>query len=363
MNDGGRFARFTDDQQPGFSLQKPRKRLPWRWPVALLSILVVGIGTIILYVTSLQPVDPTAKSSVRIVIDQGETAASIAAKLYDHGLIRNPKVFELYTQLSGIKGKLQAGGFMLKKSQSVSEIADHLTSGKSDEMNLTFLPGLTLEALADPQVKGSLAHQGFNTEEIRRAFAKTYNSPLFAGRPSGASLEGYIYPETYVVAADTALDTAIKMTLDEFYKQVKSRDLEEKLKKQNLSLRQGIILASIVQMEVSNKTDQKQVAQVFLRRLQKSMVLGSDVTFMYIAKKEGRTPSVNDPSPYNTRKNPGLPPGPIANFHIEALEAVAEPASGDYEYFVAGDDGKTYFARTEAEHNQNVAKYCTELCR
>ena len=121
-------------------------------------------------------------------------------------------------------------------------------------------------------------------------------------------------------------------------------------------------MASIVQKEVSDPSDQRQVAQVFLKRLKEGTVLGSDVTFLYIAKKEGRSPSVNDPSPYNTRKNGGLPPGPIANFHLSALQAVANPASGDFLYFVAGDDGKTYFSRTEAEHDANVAAHCKKLC-
>ena len=84
---------------------------------------------------------------------------------------------------------------------------------------------------------------------------------------------------------------------------------------------------------------------------------------MYIAEKEGREPSVNDDSLYNTRKHGGLPPGPISNFNMSALEAVANPAPGDFLYFVAGDDGTTHFGRTEAEHNDNVAKYCTVLCQ
>ena len=363
MHDRGRIWPFADDQQPGFNLTKQQKFSPKMIIMAvILAVVFLIISGFVFYTTALGPVDPSATSAVRVIISQGQTASQIADTLYEHELIQNPKVFELYTQFSGAKSKLQAGGFMLKRSHSVPEIVDRLISGKSDEMNVTFLPGLTLEELSDKAVSGSLSEQRYSDDEIKTALAKAYDSPLFKLKPDGASLEGYLYPETYVVPADTSLDAVVKMTLDVFYKQINSKGLVEKLKKQNLTLPQGIILASIVQKEVSNPTDQKQVAQVFLKRLKENKVLGSDVTFMYIAKKEGREPRVNDPSPYNTRRNPGLPPGPISNFHIEALEAVADPAPGDFEYFVAGDDGTTHFSRTEAEHNSNIEKYCKKLC-
>ena len=144
---------------------------------------------------------------------------------------------------------------------------------------------------------------------------------------------------------------------------IEQKDFENRLRAQGLSLRDGIILASIVQKEVSDVAVQPAVAQVFLKRLRENISLGSDVTFLYIAKKEGREPSIYDPSPYNTRQHKGLPPGPIANFNLAALEAVASPAAGDYLYFVAGDDGATHFARTEAEHKANIAAYCKKLCK
>src|SRR5207248_2549788 len=100
--------------------------------------------------------------------------------------------------------------------------------------------------------------------------------------------------------------------------------------KQGLNLYQGITLASIIQREVPGAADQKQVAQVFLTRLGMEMPLGSDVTYQYAAKKMGVTPSPDLDSPYNTRKYPGLPPGPIASPGLTALQAVANPAAGNY---------------------------------
>jgi UPF0755 protein len=328
------------------------------------AVAVFLFAMLIVYVfSSLRPVDTTNTTNVRFVVASGETAAEIAQSLYQAELIRDPFVFQLYTQLTGTKSQLQAGGYVLQRSLSVSDIVEHISSGKADDVVVTILPGLTLGHLADPEVEGSLAWQGYSAEEIADAFAADYQGGLFAGRPAGASLEGYIFPETHQTTASSSLKSVLQLSFDEFYTQIQQKGIEAKLQQQGLSLRDGIILASIVQKEVSNVDDQKQVAQVFIKRLKEGIVLGSDVTFMYIAEKEGREPSVNDDSLYNTRKHGGLPPGPISNFNLSALEAVANPAPGDYLYFVAGDDGTTHFGRTEAEHNDNVAKYCTVLCQ
>ncbi len=337
----------------------------WKRPTVgiLAAILIIVIGALIYILSSFGPVDSSSTRNVRFVVTSGESATDIAKSLHDNELIKDPFVFQLYTQLSGKKSQLQAGGYILKKSYSLKEIVDHISSGKTDEVSVTILPGLTLEQLADAEVKGSLAQQGFTREEITNAYQATYESGVLEGKPADETLEGYIYPETYRMLASDSLTKIFQLSFDELSKLIDKQNIRAMLQQQNLSLRQGIILASIVQKEVSDSTEQKQVAQVFLKRLKEGIVLGSDVTFMYIAEREGREPSVNDPSPYNTRKNSGLPPGPISNFTFSALQAVAEPAPGDFLYFVAGDDGTTHFAKTEAEHESNVAKYCTVLCQ
>ncbi len=113
---------------------------------------------------------------------------------------------------------------------------------------------------------------------------------------------------------------------------------------------------------MANPADQKQVAQIFYKRLGEDIPLGADATFVYAAKKLGVTPSVDLDSPYNTRVHAGLPPGPISTPGLSALQAVAQPAPGDYLYFVSGDDGQTYFARTQEEHEANAAQYCKVNC-
>jgi UPF0755 protein len=133
--------------------------------------------------------------------------------------------------------------------------------------------------------------------------------------------------------------------------------------KRGLSMHEGIILASIVEQEVSTPEDRAKVAQVFYNRMKRGMLLQSDVTAFYGAHILGVSPSTHVDSPYNTYVHPGLPVGPISNVSATSLQAVANPANSDYLYFVAGDDGTTYFSHTQAEHEALVRQYCIKLCK
>ncbi len=147
-----------------------------------------------------------------------------------------------------------------------------------------------------------------------------------------------------------------------YYEEVVNNNLVEGFKQQGLNLYEGITLASIIQRE-SIGGDEPQIAQVFYLRLSIDMPLGSDVTYQYIADKMGVTRDTNLDSPYNTRRYPGLPPGPIAVPGIAALKAAANPAEGDYLYFLSGDDDITYFSRTLEGHEQNIVEHCQKKCQ
>ncbi len=322
------------------------------------ALLVVAVISFLAWYQWALSAPSNESREVRIVVEPGETAASIANNLQDHELIRSKFAFNIYTYLSGARPKLQAGGYVLAPNQDARAIVAHLTSGKTDEFTITILPGLTLDELRTQFIR-----DGFNEEEVTTAFNASYNHPLLASKPASADLEGYIFPETYRMNAEQSLNELFERTFDELYARLQENKYLDEFAKRNLSIHDGLTLASIVQKEVEDETDQKQVAQVFLKRLGGNIQLGSDVTYMYAAKKLGvkGTPSLD--SPYNTRKYVGLPPGPISNMNPSAIDAVAFPAGGDFLYFVAGDDGKTYFSKTEAEHEANVRAHCTTLCR
>jgi UPF0755 protein len=222
---------------------------------------------------------------------------------------------------------------------------------------VTFLPGATVK-----EDKEALVKSGYSSAEVDRAFGKVYNHPLFASKPLTADLEGYIYGETYKFNGDATVEQILTRTFDEYYQVVKENNLVNAFKKQGLTLYQGITLASIIQREVPSATDQKQVAQIFLKRYKDGMTLGSDITAYYGADKEGLSRSVATDTPYNTRIHKGLPPGPIASPGLTALQAVAHPSSGDYLYFLSGDDDITYYAKTEEEHQANITNHCQVKC-
>lgn len=330
--------------------------------VAVMFFILAVLGLIIGYRQSLEPVDPKSNNEVRVVVVQGDSLETIASKLKQADLIRSTYSFRIYTELTGTKNRLQAGGYALTKNQSVPEIIDHLSTGRTDEFSVTILPGLTMKQLLDSEVEGSLVQQGFSKSELETAFSTTYNHPLLSAKPADGNLEGYIYPDTYRVVADTSATDLLTRSFDEFYRVIQEEKIVEGLGAKKLNLHQGITLASIIQREVREPLDQTKVAQVFLKRLAEGMMLGSDPTFIYAAEREGKEPTINFDSPYNTRINIGLPPGPIANFNLSALKAVVNPATGDFLYFVADRQGITYFARTLEEHEANITRHCPE-CR
>ena len=366
----------SQKKSPRYNTGRPhRGRRRWLWwlsGVGLLILLIIVAGYW-WYHQNLQPVDRTDTTAKAITIDDGATLKTVATTLKEQGLIRDTRAFDIYTRLSGSRNQLHAGVCQFSPSQSLPEIATKLSQGCHDNRVVTFLPGGTVvDSRYKPQGQDAttaLKRAGYSEESIKAALAKTYTSPLFADKPAGTSLEGYIFGDTYSVPANQGPEAALKAAFAHMYEQIQSNGLVDKFAAQKLNLYQAITLASIIQREMGcggASQDcyqiQRQIAQVFYKRLRENKVLGSDVTFIYGADVAGVSPNVNLDSPYNTRIKPGLPPGPIATPGLGALKAVADPAPGNYEFFLAGDDGNVYFANTEAEHQANIKQHCKKLC-
>lgn len=357
------------------------KRTAKRKVLIALSFIValVGVcafGGALWYKQMLSPVDETSQTPVRLNIKEGSSSDDIARMLKENQLIRDVFAFSLYIRLHDAGSKFQSGVYSVRKSQSVSEIVSHLTSGKSDEVAITFYPGatvLTKRAQSDGrEVESVLRRAGYSAQQIQEAFAANYstNAVLFSGKPKGSDLEGYIYGETFYISPDESAKQVIQRSLNQFEAVVKKYGLIDKFRARGLSLQQGITLASIIQKEsigcgagAETCKDQQQIASVFYNRMKAGMTLGSDVTYQYIADKTGvaRDPSLK--TPYNTRINKGLPPGPIATPGLSALNAAAEPASTPYKFFLSGDDDVTYFASTNQEHEMNIKNHCKKKCQ
>lgn len=343
--------------QSATSSKRPKKILLWIILAIIGMLIVAALAVVLWYTQALQPVNTADKTKIQVKIVSGSSPDTIGELLEGKKLIKSKVAFDLYTRLSQTRSKLQAGTYSLSPSESTEAIVAHMVGGRVDKLTITFLPGATVA-----ENKKVLVEAGFSAEAVDAAFAKTYTHALFTDKPAGTDLEGYIYGETYNFNSDAAPEEILTTTFDHYFAFIKQNALVDGFKQQNLNLFQAITLASIVQREVSKPDDQKQVAQVFLHRLSMGMPLGSDVTYQYAAKKLGVSPSPDLDSPYNTRKVTGLPPGPIASPGKSALTAVAHPASGDYLYFLSGDDNITYFAHTAEEHEANIQKHCHVKC-
>lgn len=348
---------------------KPRRDL-WKWLlIGLGCVFLILVGAGVWYTQAQHPVKPGATDKISLTIEPGSTPNQIGSLLKERGLIRSELAFSIYTRLHGAQASLQAGDYRLSPSQDLAAIVAELQAGQSEEFDITFYPGATLMDPTDlddekrTDVYTMLRRAGYEDGAIRSAFERQYDHPLLADKPRDASLEGYVYGDTYRFSAGVSVEDILTRTFDEFYSQITERHLVDKLQRHDMTLHEGIILASIIEREVSGLIDdQKQVSQIFHLRMNKGMSLGADATFMYAAQQQNSRPTSNFDSPYNTRLHVGLPPGPISSPNITALEAAAEPAPGDYLYFVSGDDGTTHFAHTMAEHEQNTRQYCTDLC-
>lgn len=336
-----------------------------QWPkrllytaTALLILLVAGVVVVRhIYDQNLQPVSASTEQKV-ITVSSDETASDIAAELKEQGLIRQIWAFERYIRNQSLDSKLKAGTYRFSPSLSAPEIARAIVEGKVAVDLVTILPGNRLT-----QIRESLVKAGFDPAAVDEALKpENYpGSPALADKPASASLEGFLYPDSFQKNAATDPKTIIQQSLDEMEMRL-TPNLRAAFAKSGLSVFQAVTLASIVEQEVSNQTDRAQAAQVFLKRLRIDMMLGSDVTAFYGAIIAGQKPSTTYDSPYNTLLYKDLPPGPISNVSTSSLEAIARPANTDWLYFVAGDDGKTYFSKTFEEHEILIRQHCQRLC-
>ncbi len=341
------------------TLKKPNSKKAWLIILAITAVLLVG-GVVALrtwYSRNLQPVSSSLEKKY-FTVSAGDTRAEIAKGLEQAGLIRSAKAFENYVRSHQISN-LQAGTYILSPSMDVPEIVNKISNGDVAKNLLTILPAKRLD-----QIKQAFVSAGYTQSQVDYAFNPELYAdlPLLANLPPGASLEGYLYPDSFQKQSDTPAETIVRQSLQEMQKYL-TADVISGLGAQGLSVHQGIILASIVEQETSDPRDQPTVAQVFLKRFKEGMMLGSDVTAFYASAIAGKEPTVFIESPYNTRIYNGLPPGPIGNFTASAIRSVAKPAPTDYVFFVAGDDGTLHFTYTAAEHQEAINKYCSEACR
>ncbi|KZN96236.1 endolytic transglycosylase MltG [Aeribacillus pallidus] len=341
--------------------------------IAFVVLFAGVIGGGYLYVRSaLKPVDPDNKEPVKVQIPIGSSVSQIASILEKNDIIKSAIVFKYYVKFKNESG-FQAGNYQFNQSMTIQEIVERLKKGElmgEAAIKLTIPEGLQLSEIADiiakhtPYSKKEIMNQLTNQQfikQMQKKYPNTITDDIFNGRIKYA-LEGYLYPATYSFYEESPplseiIETMIKKT-DEMLVPYRN-----KMKELSLSTHQFLTLASLVEEEATEKADREKIASVFYNRLEKNMPLQTDPTVLYSLGKHKERVYYKDlevNSPYNTYKNKGLPPGPIANAGKQSLDAVANPADTNYFYFLATKEGEVIFTKTLDEHNKEKAKHITE---
>lgn len=286
---------------------------------------------------------------VLVTIKQGMNVKQIGDHLYQNGIIGNVAVFRIAAKLKGLENSLQAGEYAIVPGTSMSRVLQMMAQGETAYRQLTVPEGYTIDQIADLLEKKRLGAASRFRAAAQKNKAPADASQSFTGK---YSVEGYAFPNTYRFSSAATEEQILLLMLQEFDKQV-TPEMKDRAQALGLPMRDVIILASLVEKEAQLAQDRPIIAAVFINRLKMGMPLQSCATIQYILGYPKPELSVQDTmisSPYNTYQNMGLPPGPIANPGLAAIQAVLYPAQTDYLYFVADKQGAHHFSKTYEEH-------------
>ena len=297
--------------------------------------------------------DPDSEDRIVVDIEQGSLASEVADLLYEKELIKSPFVFKLYLRQNDLGGQLKAGKIVLQENFDLKQIAQALAEGKSEEMAVTILEGWTNKQIAE-----YLEEAGLTKADDFISCAATCIF-TFDFLPAGY-IEGYLYPDTYFVNANTFSDERFITRLIQTLENKLLAEDWNAVDASGRTFEEVMIMASIVEREERNEKERPTVAGILWDRFDNSVGLGADATVLYALGRTKGGLTYNDlqvDSPYNTRKYRGLPPTPIANPSISSIHAALYPKKTDYFYYLHGSDGEIHYADTLEKHNANKRRY------
>ncbi|MGE5530391.1 MAG: endolytic transglycosylase MltG [Patescibacteria group bacterium] len=306
-------------------------------PLAFLAWLALGLA-------------PAARGDApakTVEIPRGAGIARIAALLHREGLIRNPFVFRVWARLAGSERAVKAGTYALSPGMNGSRVLAVLTSGRVLSVRVTIPEGATLKEIAR-----ILDARGLAAADAFLARASDPELIQEAAPDARATLEGFLFPDTYFFSNATGADGIIR-TMAARFDEVVSDKLRARARAMGRSIREIVIMASIIEREAKLAGDRPKIAAVFYNRLRAGIALQSCATVQYALgghKERLLYQDLHVASPYNTYLYRGLPPGPICSPGLDSLLAALYPAPGKYLYFVARPDGTHVFSTTYREH-------------
>jgi len=325
---------------------------------AIVVFLLVFTGLLVFcfwwYWQGLKSKGGSIVKEVEIPAQIGDEEVSVI--LFRKGLIKSPYVFRIYAFLTGKDKKIKAGTYLLNSDLSVPEILDTLVQGEVLTYKVTVPEGLSIEEV-DIYLKEKYAQYGFQKgdfkEAVRSFVAEAKEKfPAVADKIEEFGLEGFLLGDTYFLKTDKVPQRLVSKMIFNFENKAWSV-LNQDLSKPLSDPYQALVLASLVEKEAKTEKDRRLVAGIFLKRLENNDFLQSCASINYVLSEKKKVLSSSDlsiDSPYNTYKNKGLPPAPIASPSLESIEAVFNPLFSQYYYFLSDQNGKLYFSATYEEH-------------
>jgi UPF0755 protein len=279
-------------------------------------------------------------SGTIVSVREGAGLFEVAHKLQADGVIRNAAWFRAIAVLFGGDRKLQSGDYYLPYPQSVYSMIERVLRGdhKITRVRITIPEGFTAKKIAN------LFDERFTLFD-KKEFLKL-------------APEGYLFPDTYFIGVNATATSTIDMLKNNFDKRIFPYTGEIANSKRSFS--DIIIMASIIESEANTTKDREIVSGILWKRLDQDLPLQVDASLTYLNGKTSAELTQNDlkfDSPYNTYINKGLPPKPISNPGLDAINAALHPAVTPFMFFLTGDDGKMYYAKTFDDHKQNIQKY------
>ena len=288
---------------------------------------------------------PTVAQEIVVTIAPGTSVHGIARALAQAGAIPSPHLFRFLAKVRGGEKVLKAGEYVFAPGLSILEVYDQLERGDVRLFRISFPEGWTVRQMADYLGRQSFAPPGFAQDFFTACHDR--------------ACEGYLFPETYLIQRPKSAADLVALLVAEFHKRF-TPEMVERAKGMGMTVHQVVTLASVIEKETGDASERPVISSVFHNRLQKGMRLESDPTVIYGLKDfDGniRKADLSDPHPYNTYVHAGLPPGPIANPGLAALQAALQPATTDYLFFVSRNNGTHEFAHDYADHVRNVQRY------
>lgn len=329
----------------------------FRSPTAIITaaFLCITLLAVIFVYTMVQPVSALPGNSVTVTVKPGMTASEIGTLLYQQGLIKNVTLFRGILHAKGLQNSLQAGEYSLSSAMNIQTIIGMLAKGEVAYREITIPEGLTIDEIAKLLEEKNLAVAAAFSAAAKDYLPYDYiqPSPIANYKP-----EGFLFPDTYRIPRgmkEKDLLQTMTFQFDSLFTPV----MRVRAQEMGLSVKDMVILASLIEKEARYADERPIIARVFMNRLKAGMPLQSCATIQYILgypKPELTIKDTEIPSPYNTYQNMGLPPGPIANPGMASIQAALFPADTDYLYFVADKTGKHHFSKTYDEHLANIEK-------